>query len=150
MNDKKHELLKERKILFLPLPAYQQANNANFLFVTAQLYTLAGEVIPDLLYHFEFKTSARSCNEKYTLQYLAGGDRRLFQLEVYHHHYPSHTEPNGEKWLGPHLYYNGKSRRTTGGFDCRESHRLEWFRRFCRHANIITQEQEGEYQRPLL
>ena len=145
------ELLKLPKIIYSPPPELQEASNANFLYYTCDVLTLSGEVIPNLVFHFEFKPSGYGCNEKYTLHRLGGnGDRRIFQIEVYDKDCPSHTEPNGSRWFGPHMYYNGLSRKTTATLDCRESHRDKWRRRFCRHTNITIKERVGAFQRPLL
>jgi hypothetical protein len=77
-------------------------------------------------------------------------DRRIFQIEVYDNHYPSHTEPNGCRWFGPHMFYDGRSRKTTAKLDCRPSHQEKWLQRFCRHTNISIKERKGTFQRPLL
>ena len=143
-------LIKLPKVLFLPLPAFDKAENHNFLQTRADLYDLSGALVPNLQYHYMFKIVGRNCNVKFSLHLINATERRIFQLEIYDRHYPSHRGDNGIVWFGPHMFHKGQARKVTTKLTCAESERERWFKRFCRHTHITVRELPGQYQRELL
>jgi hypothetical protein len=143
------KILRQPKIIFFPPPSAQSANNASFLFYEIDVYQQNLEVIPQLKFRHDIKIKGRDTNAKYSLHFIGDRcDRRVFQIEIYSFSYISHRSPNGSLWRGPHLYYDGCSRRTTAKIDTLDSE--YWLKRFCRHTNLSIRETEGIFQRPLL
>lgn len=137
------------KVLYKPFSKSAQAENANFVEIYEPLYDQSGTTIPKLLYHYVFKVRGKTCNVKFSLHHIGSGDRRIFQIELYDRNYPSHREGK-DIWLGPHMFYDGRARRTASRLTCSDEHRERWFNRFCRHTNITVLEAPGSYQRELL
>ena len=145
------DILRQPKVIFIPSPPLKRANNSNFFFYETEVHHESLEIIPELRFRHDIKASGHDTNAKFTLHYLKNRcDRRVFQLEIYSFEYPSHREPDGSVWYGPHLYYEGVSRRTTAKMDSIIGNRAYWLKRFFRHTNIILREREGVFQRDLL
>jgi len=145
------EILKEPKVLFFPPPEAKKANNSNFLYYETDVFRESLEIIPQLRFRYDVKVGGYDTNAKYSLHFIGDKcDRRVFQVEIYNFSCISHREPDGSNWFGPHLYYNGNSRRTTAKIDTVSVDNSYWLKRFCRHTNISIKEAKGPFQRALL